>query len=306
MKGTMNHEPIPDTERPDLLAQQPAPKPNDLRPVWELVVEDMKARDDIGRERYGTPLQAFNGRDPLVDAYQEALDLVVYLRQAIYERISAVDLKPTPHREAMAAEIRRLQAREQELLESNARLIDARRDVDRQAMVRQFMRVFGQPISATPGTVPAELTPTLHGFVGEQLVRFRVRLVAEEFLEFLYATLDSPTMFVDRRKYSHALVEEAVMGFVDNAPIVVDLPEAIDATLDMDYVNQGFRDTFGVDSTPLWLEVHKSNMAKAGPDGVPRRRPEDGKVLKPDGWTPPDIRGVLTAQGWRPSAQDGD
>lgn len=32
------------------------------------------------------PLQAHNGRDPLVDAYQEALDLVVYLRQAIEER----------------------------------------------------------------------------------------------------------------------------------------------------------------------------------------------------------------------------
>ena len=35
---------------------------------------------------HGTPLQAHNGRDPLVDAYQEALDLAVYLRQAIEER----------------------------------------------------------------------------------------------------------------------------------------------------------------------------------------------------------------------------
>lgn len=39
-----------------------------------------------GRRKYGTPLQAHNGRDPLVDAYQEALDLCVYLRQAIAER----------------------------------------------------------------------------------------------------------------------------------------------------------------------------------------------------------------------------
>jgi transcriptional regulator with XRE-family HTH domain len=65
---------------------QPPPVSNDKRPIWELVIEDMHARDHVGRERYGMPLQANNGRDALVDAYQEALDLCVYLRQAIEER----------------------------------------------------------------------------------------------------------------------------------------------------------------------------------------------------------------------------
>lgn len=353
-------EPIPDTERPDLVAAQPPPVPNAGPAMWDLVVADMRARDRFGRAEYATPLQAFNGRDPLVDAYQECLDQAVYLRQAIFERNRhpqpgdvyewegtryvfrertpggsyAFDredepgpakelvvqlIQPTtlaacgihyvppaiPHRMAMAQELRRLQAREQELLDDGRKLVDAKRDVDRQGMVRQFMRVFGQPISTNVGFVPHELTPSLHGFVGPELVRFRVRLVAEEFIEFLYATLDSPTDILSRGKHSLAIVEEAVMGLVDIAPIAVDLPEAIDATLDMDYVNQGFRDTFGVDTKPLWLAVHESNMAKAGPDGVPRRRPEDGKVLKPDGWKPPDIRGLLMAQGWRPT-QDGE
>lgn len=40
----------------------------------------------LGIERYGTPVQAGNGRKALVDAYQEALDLAVYLRQEIEER----------------------------------------------------------------------------------------------------------------------------------------------------------------------------------------------------------------------------
>ena len=66
--------------------EQPAPVPTAGRPIWELVIEDMRARDRLGRQRYGTPLQAHNGRDALVDAYQEALDLAVYLRQAIEER----------------------------------------------------------------------------------------------------------------------------------------------------------------------------------------------------------------------------
>jgi hypothetical protein len=65
---------------------EPAPIPNDRPAVWSLVIADMQARDAEGRRKYGTPLQPHNGRDALVDAYQEALDLVVYLRQAIEER----------------------------------------------------------------------------------------------------------------------------------------------------------------------------------------------------------------------------
>ena len=64
---------------------QPAPQPS-TGDVWALVLADMEDRRRLGIERYGTPLQPHNGRDALVDAYQEALDLAVYLRQAIEER----------------------------------------------------------------------------------------------------------------------------------------------------------------------------------------------------------------------------
>jgi hypothetical protein len=43
------------------------------------ILNDMRQRDAMGRERYGVPLTADNGRNHLVDAYQEALDLLVYL-----------------------------------------------------------------------------------------------------------------------------------------------------------------------------------------------------------------------------------
>ena len=68
------------------IQDQPPPIGNDLPAVWDLVMADMKDRDQVGRQRYGTPLQPYNGRDSLMDAYQEALDLAVYLRQAIFER----------------------------------------------------------------------------------------------------------------------------------------------------------------------------------------------------------------------------
>ena len=69
-----------------MIADQPPPIRNDEPAMWNLVIADMVERDRVGRARYGTPLQPHNGRDALIDAYQEALDLVVYLRQVIYER----------------------------------------------------------------------------------------------------------------------------------------------------------------------------------------------------------------------------
>jgi hypothetical protein len=65
---------------------QPAPVVNDETPIQDLVIADLEARKQVGLERYGTMLQPFNGRDALMDAYQEALDLSVYLKQALVER----------------------------------------------------------------------------------------------------------------------------------------------------------------------------------------------------------------------------
>lgn len=65
------------------IVDQPPPIPNDGVAVWDLVIADMAERDQTGRARYGTPLQVDNGRDHLVDAYQEILDLAVYLRAEI-------------------------------------------------------------------------------------------------------------------------------------------------------------------------------------------------------------------------------
>jgi len=64
---------------------QPAPK-GDGPEIYPLVVDDIKARVEMGRKKYGTTLRADNGHDPLWDAYQEALDLAMYLRQAIVEK----------------------------------------------------------------------------------------------------------------------------------------------------------------------------------------------------------------------------
>lgn len=87
------------------IVDQPPPIVTNRRPAWDLVIEqvelrrpalgfvgvvdrvilDMRERDAIGRERYGTALTSGNGRDHLVDAYQEALDFAAYMAAALDE-----------------------------------------------------------------------------------------------------------------------------------------------------------------------------------------------------------------------------
>lgn len=66
--------------------EQPNPITSDLPAVNKLVIKDLEERMEMGIDKYGMPLQPENGRDPLVDAYQEIMDLVLYLRQMLYEK----------------------------------------------------------------------------------------------------------------------------------------------------------------------------------------------------------------------------
>lgn len=65
---------------------QPLPIKNEHTDIQSLVLADINHRRELGIQRYGTALQPENGRDMLRDAYEEALDLAIYLRGVIAER----------------------------------------------------------------------------------------------------------------------------------------------------------------------------------------------------------------------------
>jgi hypothetical protein len=69
---------------------QPMPTVNDAPDIQSVVIADIEARRAVGIERYGTALQPHNGRDALVDAYEEAVDLAMYLRQRLVEQDTTV------------------------------------------------------------------------------------------------------------------------------------------------------------------------------------------------------------------------
>jgi predicted HAD superfamily Cof-like phosphohydrolase len=71
-----------------------------------------------------------------------------------------------------------------------------------------------------------------------------------------------------------------------------DIVEMIDALCDLEYVVMGAAVALGLqDIMPFFNEVHRSNMSKVWPDGTVKYR-EDGKVLKPDSYSPADLRKI--------------
>ena len=64
--------------------EQPLPQGRGVE-IFPLVINDLIAREKLGIERYGESLRANNGRNSLRDAYEEAIDLALYLRQRIEE-----------------------------------------------------------------------------------------------------------------------------------------------------------------------------------------------------------------------------
>lgn len=91
------------SEVPAQHVEQPAPVPSDHPEIVPQVIADLTARAVVGKLRYGVALQPWNGRDPARDAYEEAQDLTIYLKQLVIERA------------AMVAELERLRADNAEL-----------------------------------------------------------------------------------------------------------------------------------------------------------------------------------------------
>lgn len=88
------------------------------------------------------------------------------------------------------------------------------------------------------------------------------------------------------------LIEEESKEF-DQALLDNDRVEQLDALIDILVVTIGAIHSGGFDAEGAWREVMSTNFAKIDKEtGLVRKR-EDGKVLKPIGWTPPDLKSFI-------------
>lgn len=66
--------------------------------------------------------------------------------------------------------------------------------------------------------------------------------------------------------------------------------EQLDALIDILVVTIGAIHSMGADAEGAWKEVMKTNFAKIDRETGKVRKREDGKVLKPVGWIPPNLK----------------
>lgn len=105
--------------------------------------------------------------------------------------------------------------------------------------------------------------------------------------EFSAATGGDDRPYAEWAKLRLDLLREEVAEFVE-ALESGDVAAIAREGADVEYVVHGTMVRLGVDLDAAFREVHRANMSKAGPDGMFLIR-EDGKILKPDGFTPPDM-----------------
>jgi len=91
------------------------------------------------------------------------------------------------------------------------------------------------------------------------------------------------------------LIDEEV-GELHQAVLADDKVEQLDALIDILVVTIGAIHSAGFDSEGAWKEVMKTNFAKIDKDTGKVRKREDGKVLKPVGWTAPELAPFLKKQ----------
>jgi predicted HAD superfamily Cof-like phosphohydrolase len=84
------------------------------------------------------------------------------------------------------------------------------------------------------------------------------------------------------------LIKEEVEEFWE-AEAASDDVEEIDACFDMMWVIVGYMKSRGWDCEKIWDEGAQSNLSKIDPVTGSVKRREDGKILKPEGWKPPDF-----------------
>ena len=73
-----------------------------------------------------------------------------------------------------------------------------------------------------------------------------------------------------------------------------DKVETVDALIDILVVTIGALHSMGADAEGAWKEVMRTNFAKIDKETGKVRKREDGKVLKPLGWTPPELAPFVT------------
>lgn len=135
--------------------------------------------------------------------------------------------------------------------------------------------------------------------------------VQEKLKELLQTSTDRKSIFTDQKTFMEAgdqsvdffnesqynlylnLIKEEFNELLD-AEKNDDKVEVVDAVLDIITVCVGLLYSIGCDAEGAWNEVVRSNMSKIDPETGKVLKREDGKVLKPASFSPPNLEPFIT------------
>lgn len=146
--------------------------------------------------------------------------------------------------------------------------------------VRQFHETFGHPEASAPQPLGLD-----------RAVKRSVWTAEEAVVEFLHQSARNEDEFLAAVATFQQGFEQAVQKSLQDAPPTDDVARLVgqgDALTDALYFVMGSFVELGLDPVPLFEIVQRANMAKLGADGKPILRASDNKVMKPEGWLPPE------------------
>lgn len=110
----------------------------------------------------------------------------------------------------------------------------------------------------------------------------------EKFMRACDQSTDTENL--DQYKLYYNLIKEEVKELDESTTKEDDL----DALIDILVVTIGAIHSMGADAEGAWKEVMRTNFAKIDKETGKVRKREDGKVLKPIGWEPPNLKPYLS------------
>jgi predicted HAD superfamily Cof-like phosphohydrolase len=139
--------------------------------------------------------------------------------------------------------------------------------------------------------------------MSKESVRFLAKMMISEIVEML----ESVESRRDAVSLAHILIDE------DNAEKLAMMTSKVeeetketndakiieaqaDAIVDCWYYGLDSAAKHGINLEPIFQLVHGANMAKRNPETGLFERREDGKVIKPNGWTPADVLSEVDRQ----------
>lgn len=130
-----------------------------------------------------------------------------------------------------------------------------------------------------------EKDKTVQDMVLEFHKTYKMRIGEKPELNIPSKTMRLSLILEEVKEYVEALSEENII-------------EVADALADLVYVTYGAAIEHGINLDEVIEEVHKSNLSKLHHEtGEPIYR-EDGKVLKGENYSPPNVEKILKKQGW--------